>query len=516
MAIKPSLLLDWISDDDAGKLYQPNAGEMLAGHISGTAADPLLFNWTWWHLTQWLEYLDGLDLTQITGDLDDIADGSTYGKVSNSDLTSNRVDFDKLQNTTVLLSELNEISASGAVNADYIKLHGITSSASEINQLASAGAIQADFIKLHAITSSAAELNRLDSSSGINITLANTTASGVYIVDTNGTYSGVRIVDSGGDAILIDHSDQSALKVISCDLIALDIDGYGSYGITIAGSGTGDALYIDDSNHNAIRVNDCDEDAFRVTYATDDAFHVVNCGGNAIQIENSTGTAIAVGGSGNQGLSIAGCTSDAIFIGTTSEDGIQFGSLGTTIAQHAMNVRSVNSSYDGLHCDFDGTTKGRYGSYYDNSTSHAININGSGDDGIHIVNCVGQAIEIVDAGGYGINILDATNAAIRILTAGTHGLFIEGAGSSGVFVDNAGHSAFYADEYTDAGITINYDGGSLYGHMRLIPGTVAPATDYASAPAGCLVTYDVNGDGSVIELWIQSGTTSGWVKVGGQ
>ena len=128
MSSKPSRNLDWINDDSASKYTVPDGPTQLAGHINDTNADPKLFNWCWWRISQWIEYLDELELNQIP-------DSTDYGKVKTDDLTSNRVDFEKLNGISVTKAEINELNTAGCILADFQKLAGITSSDSEINQL---------------------------------------------------------------------------------------------------------------------------------------------------------------------------------------------------------------------------------------------------------------------------------------------------------------------------------------------------------------------------------------------
>ncbi len=89
MSTKPTRQLDWINDDSSSKYTIPDSAAQLAGHLNDTNADNKIFNWCWWRVSQWLEYLDELILDQIP-------EGTTYGKVKLDDLTSGRVDIDKL------------------------------------------------------------------------------------------------------------------------------------------------------------------------------------------------------------------------------------------------------------------------------------------------------------------------------------------------------------------------------------------------------------------------------------
>jgi hypothetical protein len=60
------------------------------------------------------------DLADISGDLDDIADGTTYKKISGSDVTSNRVDYDKiLDGSTYGKIKVDDITSN---RVDYDKI----------------------------------------------------------------------------------------------------------------------------------------------------------------------------------------------------------------------------------------------------------------------------------------------------------------------------------------------------------------------------------------------------------
>lgn len=91
MATKPVVKINWISDDDPGKLSSYNQTEQDDGFISGTNASPNGFNWILNIISKWLTYINELVLDQID-------DGSTYGKVKLDSLTSGEVDHDKILN----------------------------------------------------------------------------------------------------------------------------------------------------------------------------------------------------------------------------------------------------------------------------------------------------------------------------------------------------------------------------------------------------------------------------------
>lgn len=91
MASKPSVYIDWISDDDPTKLTSQNASEQDLGFVNNTPASPTIMNWILNTISKWLIYIDELILDQID-------DGSTYGKVKLDSLTSNEVDHDKILN----------------------------------------------------------------------------------------------------------------------------------------------------------------------------------------------------------------------------------------------------------------------------------------------------------------------------------------------------------------------------------------------------------------------------------
>ena len=215
---KPSVLLDWINDDSAAKYTIPSSAAQLAGHINDTNADEKIFNFCWWRLSAWIEFLDNtfdnsgnnINAPNSTTITETVAPAASTvaldaGGIKSWDASSNAIfsvtepgvvtigynandiisltagvlsvatataaDLVKLHALTPSAADLNLLLGAvgnGLAVADITKLAGIDSSAAEINLLHSvSGLIQADFTKLAAINSSAAELNLLYNVSGL-------------------------------------------------------------------------------------------------------------------------------------------------------------------------------------------------------------------------------------------------------------------------------------------------------------------------------------------------------------
>lgn len=118
MSTKPSRLLDWINDDSSSKYTQPTGPQQLAGNINDTPADPKLFNWVWWRISQWIEYIDELILDQVP-------EGTTYGKVKLDDLTTGRIDIDKLDQSGKTNGFIHQAGISGG-KVDLDSANGVT------------------------------------------------------------------------------------------------------------------------------------------------------------------------------------------------------------------------------------------------------------------------------------------------------------------------------------------------------------------------------------------------------
>jgi len=186
MATKPSVLLDWINSDDPTKMTIPSAPAQLLGHVSGTAADPKIFNFAWNRLSHWISFLDatfnanGKDLnaansTTITETVAPTASTVTLdaGGIKSWDASSNAI-FSVTEPGVVTIGyNANDIisltagvlSVATATAADLVKLHALTPSAADLNLLLGAvgnGLLVADLTKLANIDASDAEIDQLD------------------------------------------------------------------------------------------------------------------------------------------------------------------------------------------------------------------------------------------------------------------------------------------------------------------------------------------------------------------
>lgn len=247
MATKPNKLLNWVSTDDPAKLSEQSQPTQDAGFISGTNADPLAHNWLFNIISKWLTYINELVIDQID-------DGSTYGKVKLDSLTSNEVDHTKILNKgTNTHSEIDtHIGASTAhglssdivgeddeqtltqktltspkINEDVV----LTSTSTELNLLDGvSGLVQADFTKLAAVEASAADLN---ATTNFEETLSATTST-------------VTVTD-GKDLDVAGHDGTNGLKLEGTLVTASADDLNQLTDNIVGGTASGDIVTIDDT-----------------------------------------------------------------------------------------------------------------------------------------------------------------------------------------------------------------------------------------------------------------------------
>lgn len=247
MSIKPSLQLDWINDDDSGKYTIPDAPTQLAGHISGTNADPKLFNWMWWRVSQWLEYLDELELNQIP-------DSTDFAKVDTDDLTSNRVDIDKLDQsgktngfiyqTGISTGKVNLTGAAGVTGVLPIGNHdarvglGLDSSgyiilAPRTDKIANAGTVTSNIVF---------DDSGLYGYNGSDVIYVGIAKSGVVTIGKAATGARLQYVESSG-IMNIEGADLDTV----CTVPAVTIQAGTMTGVTVqsASSGARAVLYSD-------------------------------------------------------------------------------------------------------------------------------------------------------------------------------------------------------------------------------------------------------------------------------
>lgn len=229
---KPAVQLNWISDDSASKYTIPSVGDQLAGHLSGTNADPKIFNWMWWRVSQWIEFLDNTfdsngnevnapNSTKITETVSPTASTVTLdaGGIKSWDGSSNAI-FSVTESGVVTLGyssndviSLNAgvLTVCTATSADLVKLHGITASYSELNQLTGVtvgGSASGDIVTVGGVQSltnktlTAPKLNE-----AVNLTSTSTELNQLDGVSVGGS--------SSGDIVTIDDTQTLTNKTIS-------------------------------------------------------------------------------------------------------------------------------------------------------------------------------------------------------------------------------------------------------------------------------------------------------------
>ena len=185
-AAKPLVQLDWINTDDPTKITAVSAPDQLLGHVSGTAADPKIFNWTWNRISKWITFIDATfdatgnevnapKSTTITETVSPVASTVALdaGGIKSWDGSSNAI-FSVTEPGVVTIGyngndiislTAGVLSVATATAADLVKLHTLTPSAADLNIMLGAdgnGLVVADITKLADIDSSASEINQLD------------------------------------------------------------------------------------------------------------------------------------------------------------------------------------------------------------------------------------------------------------------------------------------------------------------------------------------------------------------
>jgi hypothetical protein len=278
-----------------------------------------------------LEEIGGDSFSVEDDTLDDINDGTTYGKVANLDLTSNRIDFDKLSgfSSGVTISYLNQLVDG------YISLHGWQG------------------ITISDTTGSYDALTITNSGgNGIKITYA----SGDGIEITNSIGHGILISDSTGDSLHIANSGDNAIEITNATTNGIKIDTAGNYGILISNA-TSDGIRITDAGGDAIEITNATGDGIKITNAGDNAIEITTATTNGIQIDNSgnygllisdsTSDAIHITDAGNYGVSIANCTTGGygpIYIENAGVSGAS--NLNTTYTNAAVDTLAIDSNHD--------------------------------------------------------------------------------------------------------------------------------------------------------------------------
>lgn len=501
MATKPSVQIDWINDDAASKYTVPSGAEQLAGFVDGNNADAKVFNWAWWRVSQWIEFLDNnfdanglintaVNSTVIAGTITPAAStvGIDSGGIKSWDGSSNAI---------------FSVTEAGAVTIGYAANNTISLSG---GALTVGAATAADLIKLNGITSSAAEINRLDSTSGMYITTGNTAAAGVYINDTNATYTALMVNDSGGHGLQIVNTatNYNGIQIDDCGGHAIEINS------AYDGSNT-DAIHIDTSGgtdycRNGVFINGPSTNGVYITgqglhgiYIVDsgssstDAIYVADSQRYGVHVVDADSHAMYVGGSGGAGVYITGTTSSGVAINSPGSDGVSIVSA-TAVGVY---VNGATNAFEVNACTGDG-----------------LKVTSAGAHGIEIVACTSNGITITEPGDHGISIADSgdsTHDSIYIADSQRHGINIADADYNGILVTTSGDSAIYVANAGSYGLNIGQV-SSPYGQIFMNPVGTIPTSLYTSATGGALCVYNNSG---TAELWFNDGVTgaTGWVKI---
>lgn len=356
--------------------------------------------------------------------LDDINDGTTYGKVANLDLTSNRVDFDKLTGFSAGMTEayLNQLVDG------FVDIHGWqgiaisdTTGSYDAFTITNAGG---DAIQINNATAH-----------GINIATAGSNAINV----TNSTTNGLQVVDAGNHGIIINNATVDGIRITTAGNDAIQITNSTVHGINIANAGS-HGITIQNATTNALNILTAGTYAIGITNSTDDAIHITNAGDNAIGIDDSASHAILIANtSAGDALHITNAFANGIAIDTAGSDAIEISNA------TAHGILITDAGADGLHI----TT----------ATDSAIEIDNAGAKGILVSNATSNGIQVTTAGGSGVLVSNATSHGIAVLDAGSNAINVATATSNGLQIVNAGNCGIVVSNATVDGIKVTTAGG---------------------------------------------------------
>ena len=383
-----------------------------------------------------IEYIGGDSFCIEDDTLDDINDGTTYGRVANLDLTSNRVDFDKLSGLSASMTKsyLNQLVDE---NIDIDGDDGITisnttvSSALTITTAASNGIL---------ISNATADGLRVTTAGGDAIQIDNATVHGLNIVTAgsnainivNATTNALNIATAGQYAIGITNSTGDAIHIVDAGGNAIEIEDASAHAILVDNTSAGDALHITNAFANGICIDTAGNDAIEITNATAhgmlitnagaDGIHIVTATDNAIEIENATSNGILISDAGGDAIQIDSATTYGISIVSAGSDGINI----TTATGNGIKVENAGGS----------------GIVIANATSDGLKVTTAGNDAIQVTNSgTGHGLNITTAGVHGINITTSTTNAINVVNAGHYGVSIAKCTTGGygpLYIENAG------------------------------------------------------------------------------
>lgn len=522
MATKPTLQLDWINDNDPTKYTTPDAPTQLAGHISGTNADPKLFNWYWWRVSQWLEFLDntfdsnGNEInapksTTITETVSPTASTVTLdsGGIKSWDGSSNAI-FSVTEGGLVTLGysgndiiSLNAgvLTVCTATSADLVKLHAVTASAADLNTLTGAvgnGLTTADITKLANIDASDVDIDVLNGSNTYGLTvsdiqkLADINASDTEINQLDGnTFGG----SSSGDVVTIDDTQTLTNKSIAFSQI--------TSGNVIAGVDCG--FTGDNSDPATLKFGNMAGYHTNFTSGTD---------GSVFTIAPSTNNQI------DYRLSVSG---SSVFKSITEEavSNIIL-TAGTTIQLNATSTLDFNAATLDIDvsANADITAGGDHyakicgGTDSSGNNYGAITLNPS-DNGTVLIN----VRENTTTEGYTFaptNFRSSGNADLGLTgsrwgTGYFQNLNVTSSTGDAIVINDSAADGMQVDEWaaSSGGIHITLPTlNTTRGPLVIDATSTALATKYSNASGGEVAMYN---NGGTIEIWFHNGTS--WTKI---
>jgi hypothetical protein len=479
MATKPSRLLDWINDDSATKYTTPSAPQQLAGHQDATNADAKVFNWMWWRVSQWVEFLDnsfdsnGKDInapksTTITETISPTASCVTLdsGGIKSWDGSSNAI-FSVTEAGVVTLGysgndiiSLNAgvVSVCTASSADLVKLHAITASAANINQLTGntfGGSTAGDVVTIDGTqTLTNKTLTTPKINEAVNLTATSSELNQLDGVDVGG--------NSSGDIVTTDNTQTLTNKTISFTQIVAGTAAAGRT-FTITGHDTTPANFAfqGSSRYTQISCNAAGT-AFSVlpsatstvdfyignsSYRPTNLYLYAGTGGatldtgsggitlNTTGVVTVTGTTLDLNGSsldidlsGNAVIT-AGDDHSVAISGGLNTVGNNYSSLwlnstdsGTTLLtlRNGSNTEVYHYEYNEFYVSSDKTTKlGKDGNRWAGVYCSNVNVTSISGDAIIVNDSAGDGISIVDwdsgDGGLHISIPTANDTRGQII-----------------------------------------------------------------------------------------------------
>lgn len=519
---KPSVQLDWINDDAGSKYTIPSGPTQLAGYTNGTNADAKVFNWFWWRMSQWIEFLDNTydsngnevnapKSTTITETVAPAASTVTLdaGGIKSWDGSSNAI-FSVTEAGAITLgysgNDIISLSAGAltvgtATAADLVKLHALTPSAADLNTLLGAvgnGLIVADITKLAALTGSAADINVLTGSNSYGLVtgdiskLADIDASAAEIDQLDGnTFGG----SSAGDVVTIDDIQTLTNKSIAfsqitsgnvasgvdcgftgntSDPATLKFGNMAGYHTNFTSNTDGSIFTIAPSTNNQVdcRLSVTGSSLFKDITA-ESAVNIILTAGTTIQL-NATSTldfnaaTLDIDVSANADIT-AGSDHYAKICGGTDSAGNNYGAVTVNYSDNGIiliNVREnvTTESYTIAPTNFrsgGNADLGLTGSRWGTGYFQNIDVLSSAGDAINITASAGDGLEVDDWA--------ASSAGIHLTLPSL---------------------------------------STTRGQISLDATATAIATKYSNASGGELAAYN---NGGTIELWWHDG--SSWAKI---